>query len=510
MACPTHTLNHTSGTWWAYLGTSKNSPQAAKVLAGQTVLSHTGVKQGCPLSPTLFGLYIDGMHRFLMSLGLSDVPVLSSGLQVPDLAYADDVALMASSPQGLQRLIDLVSEFCAPMGMIVSVPKTKVLVFNVAFPGPLQWTCGGQQLEIVAEFKYLGITFNAVHGMAVTFPGLKKKMFAAWALLKRQYGRLQCLASVGLMFKVYEACVPPSAAYACEIWGCQRFPQPYGALRQELVTGHLQMLKEITGVRGATATDILLAELGLQSLQHVWLLRAAKFWNSLAGKPDGTVYKLIALDCCTAAVVSSRHNWAWSIFRAIRATGYELGIRVDDMDVIDISALKQHITQQRDSVWDDLDICPRTCPSKKARCCTYFRWFARPPDRHARSLLDIPVSAACMKGLLRFRMGCHRLPRDEGSWTRPHVSRLQRVCQLCTTGALGDERHVIFECPELQDIRAQWPHLFKGPETMKGFLWQDDLIGVAKFVNMCLRKMNPPVLGGSASDQPGVAGRDVM
>ena len=38
--------------------------------SGKTVQSHTGVKQGCPLSPTLFGLYIDGMHRFLMSLAL--------------------------------------------------------------------------------------------------------------------------------------------------------------------------------------------------------------------------------------------------------------------------------------------------------------------------------------------------------------------------------------------------------------------------------------------------------
>ena len=36
------------------------------------------------------------------------------------------------------------------------------------------------------------------------------------------------------------------------------------------------------------------------------------------------------------------------------------------------------------------------------------------------------------------------------------------------------------------------------------------LRAVARFVEMCLRKMNPPVLGGSASDQPGVAGRDVM
>ena len=97
-----------------------------------------------------------------------------------------------------------------------------------------------------------------------------------------------------------------------------------------------------------------------------------------------------------------------------------------------------------------------------------------------------------------------------GSWARPQIPRLERLCQLCATGALGDERHVIFECPELQDIRAQWSHLFQGPETMQAFIWQDDLIGVAKFVNMCLNKVNPPLLGGSASDQPGVAGRDVM
>ena len=370
------------------------------------------------------------------------------------------------------------------------------------------WTCGGEQLDIVVDFKYLGILFNAVHGMAVTFPRLKKKMFGAWALLKRQYGRLQCLASVGLMFRVYEACVPPTAAYACEIWGFQQFPQQYGALRLELATSHLQMLKEITGVRGNTSTDILFAELGLKSLQHVWLLRAAKFWNSLAGKPNGTFYKIIALDCCKDAVAASRHNWAWSMFKAIRTTGYELSIRVDDMDTIDIVALRQHLTQQRDAIWDGLDICPRTCPSQKARCCTYSRWFARPLGTHARSLLDIPVSAACMKSLLRFRMGCHRMPRDEGSWARPSVPRLQRVCRLCTTGTLGDEKHLVFECPELQCFREQWPHLFQGPQTMLAFMWQDDLIGVAKFVNACLRKMNPSE--GQASDQPGVAGRDVM
>ena len=331
-------------------------------------------------------------------------------------------------------------------------------------------------------------------------------MFGAWALLKRQYGRLQCLTSVGLMFGVYKACVPPTAAYGCEIWGFQQFPQQFRILRKDLITSHLQMLKEITGVRGSTSTDILLAELGLKPLHHVWLLRAAKFWNNLAGKPAGNVYRCIALDCCGAAVGSSQRNWAWSMFKAVRATGYELGIRADDMDVIDVPALQQHIIQQQESSWRDLDICPRTCPSTRSRSCTYARWFARPPRQHARSLLNIPVSASCMKQFLRFRMGCHRLPRDEGSWARPKVPRIERVCQLCSVGALGDEQHLVFECAELQCFREQWSHLFQGPQTMQGFLWQEDLIGVAKYINACLRK----TYEGQTSDQPGVAGRDVI
>jgi len=83
------------------------------------------------------------------------------------------------------------------------------------------------------------------------------------------------------------------------------------------------------------------------------------------------------------------------------------------------------------------------------------------------------------------------------------------ICQLCGTGTVGDEKHLIFECLELQCLRGHWPHLFEGPQTMLAFMWQDDLIGVAKYtyVNACVLQMNPQ---GQASDQPGVAGRDII
>ena len=47
---------------------------------GNIFQSITGVKQGCPMSPTLFGLYMDGLHRYLMSIAVPGVPMLLPGV----------------------------------------------------------------------------------------------------------------------------------------------------------------------------------------------------------------------------------------------------------------------------------------------------------------------------------------------------------------------------------------------------------------------------------------------
>ena len=46
-------------------------------------------------------------------------------------------------------------------------------------------------------------------------------------------------------------------------------------------------------------------------------------------------------------------------------------IRQDDMDHIDIQALSSHLRQRMDAVWDNLDICPRSPPTKDSRLRTY-------------------------------------------------------------------------------------------------------------------------------------------
>lgn len=167
--------------------------------------------------PMLSGLNIDGLHRYLLSISTPDGPVLSSGATIPNLNYADDFILVASSAENLLHLISTVSAFRTSMGMVSSVSKTKVLIFDSSYPGPYQWLCRGQSLEIVLVFKYLGLIFHAERGLESTLVVLKQDIVASWALLKREYGRLQCLSSVGHKFRLCTSVVQSTQCYGCEV-----------------------------------------------------------------------------------------------------------------------------------------------------------------------------------------------------------------------------------------------------------------------------------------------------
>ena len=75
-----------------------------------SVCSTVGVKQGCPLSPTLFALLIDDLERVIREEDGDGCPL--AGVIIPILLYADDIVLLSSSASGLQRQLDTLQSFC--------------------------------------------------------------------------------------------------------------------------------------------------------------------------------------------------------------------------------------------------------------------------------------------------------------------------------------------------------------------------------------------------------------
>ena len=98
--------------------------------AGPSLVQQNGVRQGCPLSPTLFGIFFDGLHGHLDCSLLPAGLQLGSGRWVSALVYADHVVLLSWTAAGLQDLLVSMHAFCLSLGLTISPSKTEVVVFN--------------------------------------------------------------------------------------------------------------------------------------------------------------------------------------------------------------------------------------------------------------------------------------------------------------------------------------------------------------------------------------------
>jgi len=470
---------------------------------GKSLPSQSGVKQGCPLSPTLFGLFADGLHRFLRSHCPADGVLLPSGDRLRELGYADDFVLLSSSGEGLQRLIGTTSAWCTVTGMSISQAKSKVMVFglhNITTSGgtAVEIRCEGQVLQCVSSFVYLGVLFESRAGVRGTFDHLHQRMWGAFALIQRQYGKLSCPPAVGLLLDLYNACVPPAGSYGCEVWGFLPCSTDAARARAQLSTTHCQMLKQIAGLRSTVCTNILFRELGVPPLEYMWWKRVVRFWNSLASLPPSSLYYQVALHNCQSAVLGGVRNWAHGFMFGLRRIGFPFDIRCDKLNVVDWGTVRCCLVAQQRAVWHGLHVSPRLCPSAGAQRCTYLRWFARPLDQSRRiPLVRLPVGARVLRAFLRFRTGCHDLPVALGR--RTGVPRSQRLCTHCSSHDIGDEYHLVFSCSAVQHIRDRYPGLFRPTvSTMVEFLWQDDLVSVVRFVVECLDVLQ----AASSSNQP--------
>lgn len=87
-----------------------------------------GVKQGDPMSPVIFNMVMDRLLKMLPD----DIGAKVGDLTVNAAAFADDVILFASTPLGLQSLLDKSANFLSQCGLKVNASKClSVAIRNV-------------------------------------------------------------------------------------------------------------------------------------------------------------------------------------------------------------------------------------------------------------------------------------------------------------------------------------------------------------------------------------------
>ena len=116
-----------------------------------------GVLQGGMLSPKLFTEFLSDISIDLHC----EYGVTLSDTLLYYLLYADDLVLFSDTAEGLQSQLDGIFKFCCKWHMILSYSKSKVMIYNVRNVDNYSFKFNNKTLDVVIEYKYLGVLFNS-------------------------------------------------------------------------------------------------------------------------------------------------------------------------------------------------------------------------------------------------------------------------------------------------------------------------------------------------------------
>eukprot|EP00731_Ephydatia_muelleri_P013824 Em0007g1134a len=128
-----------------------------------------GVKQGCPLSPILFNLVMEVLIRAAEEVPEAGYKIANSTIK--SLAYADDLCILASSPQKLQEMLDRLHLASTWAGLSFSPRKCAALSIVRSYRARQRvdnciYKLGDTVVPTMAwedRYKYLGVKKGADH-----------------------------------------------------------------------------------------------------------------------------------------------------------------------------------------------------------------------------------------------------------------------------------------------------------------------------------------------------------
>ena len=436
-----------------------------------TIASTIGVKQGCPLSPTLFGLYIDEIADFLTRDGGGAVDL--SGTPVHIMLYADDIVLVSESQGGLQRHLQVLEDFCMQRGLTVNLGKTKVMIFHTSRQGMAHasFTFAGGPVEIVTSYVYLGVTFStaATHfTMGSAAQDRLTRGYAALAMLERRchQAHFQEPRTKGWLF---DSLVTPSLMYAAAVWGPGLATQWWTQLERPQII----MFSRLIRSKPSVPHDILRAEFATPPMLVEALFQTICFLHRFREMPH-THLSYRAFETSRAlAEAGDRGCW----YAQVTDWFTQHGLDIDRLPPFqyDMDAPHLHLSHSernrvmRQDLWQlyirRTWISPqRPLPAKMLYYRDHFMsisddGFIRRP-RYLEAFL--PHSTQVAMGQLR--VSSHRLEIETGR--AAHIPREGRICRLCRV-EVESEEHFVCRCSTYSTIRERYPSLFREHHTLQ-------------------------------------------
>ena len=395
-----------------------------------TFSSTCGLLQGESTSPLMFSFYVNDLVN---SFGDTLIGTSVQDIMIKLILFADDMALFSETREGLQRGINNLQEYCLKWGLKVNTRKTKIVVFRKG--GQLGqndiWHYGGENIEVVPFFKYLGCYFSSGGSFNKCVTELINSARRALFSLKKCFSRNQELLT-SMKIGMFDSMVSPILFYCCEIWGSRR---------ADLIdTFHRSFLKCLLNVRSSTPNCFVYGELGVFPLYIERQVRVISYWAKLLTlkntNPNAFTVKIYNELFELSITHPDKITWATSVRDLLYKNGfgeYWLAQRVGSVD----SFVPMFRLRLRDiflQEWRN-----EVAQTSIGRLFQFIK-----TDFVFEPYLDM-LKKAPRIALSRIRLSSHIFNIERGRWARNRRNRGDRVCSLCNV--LECEFHCLVQCP---------------------------------------------------------------
>ena len=393
-------------------------------------------REGENLSPILFSIYLNDLENFItrdnngITLQFDDNDTVVY-FKILILLYADDTVIVGEQESDFQLCLDNFFSYCQMWKLKINFSKTKIVVFGTNKPSKYSFSINGQTIEVVKEYKYLGIMFNA-SGRFISC--MKNLVARANKAMHQLYIRIYNLdLPIDLQLKLFDHTVVPILTYGCEVWGFEN--------TEIIEQVHANFLRKITKSKLSTPRYMLYAELGRYPIDIIIKTRMIKYWIKLLNMHDTKLSKI-----CYKFMLNSDHPFKWksSIKDILDSTGYSYyWLNQNNIHAKNIyKIIKQTLKDQFIQGWHS-----KLENSNKGKIYASFK---STTDREPYVTI---LPADLRLSLMHFRTANHRFPIETGRW---HKSTLQlNSCKLCPQAPIGDEQHYLLQCPFFADQRSK-------------------------------------------------------
>jgi hypothetical protein len=466
---------------------------------GQTITDpvrpKVGVKQGCPLSPLLFSLYISDLPTCLteaqhdQQLGVPLDPH-DPACRLSNILFADDLTLLDNSKAGIQRLLQCLTTYTYRKGLTVNASKSAIMVFNPArnaqqHAQPVQYD--GVPIPYVTEFKFLGMwidnRFSSIHMISKLVPDV----WAAWRKAIRIAKQQAVLKIPAACLLIIQTFVLPSALFGCQVWApdiINMSDNMTSSLQRVLLACYKQVLRLPVSV----ASALLLDEVGAKPLQWYWLKATVKFWNTALSSSNSLLVRAFRANFhyrahCPALWSARLHR----ILVLLNQTCEDAnGQPVRLQPAVVLTAWRDFWLRSRASNLSD----PLNPDCASRQMSTYAFVFRSKPmtefsDMPAYLRVRSGVPAQHAYSMVRCRLGCLPIGVVLGARAVPQIPFPMRYCNRCHDHEVDTLQHFFLQCHATLPIRSH-PSFASLPfNDLRAFMQFPDVKLVATFVHLC-------------------------